>query len=109
MSRGMTGADSESGIPGPRGEILYKFIGENNIDRLVAYTKIFVNYFRSKDEITNSKPLPLKLLKNQPSLGEMSSPSRVALDKVGKVYAVADSANHRVLVLEQESNRVQVS
>ncbi|XP_018497756.2 NHL repeat-containing protein 2 [Galendromus occidentalis] len=97
-------------LMGPAGEVLYKFIGEKNVDRLIPYVKIFVEYYKSRNRITNSTPLPLRLMQGESSLTQLRSPGKIALDYTGDTsyYVVSDSANNRILVFDRFSNEVQL-
>ncbi|OQR71187.1 NHL repeat-containing protein 2-like [Tropilaelaps mercedesae] len=93
-------------LVGPNGEIVYKFIGEKNIDRLEAYVKIFVEYFKSKGQVNNLTRIPIKLLRDFSDLSKLCCPGKVAVNY--SYIAIADTSNHRLLICDKETTVVRI-
>ena len=85
-------------IVGPTGQFLYIMVGEGHRQRLLDFMEVAVNYFREKEEI-NDHSLPLKLEQLPPS--PLRFPGKMCVSRDGKTLVVADTGDHRILVMDR--------
>ncbi|XP_022662944.1 NHL repeat-containing protein 2-like isoform X1 [Varroa destructor] len=91
-------------LVGPNGEIIYKFIGEKNMSRFEAYVRIFIDYYCSRGQVTNSIKIPIKLFRESAESSKLCCPGKVAVNQL--FLAIADSSNHRVLICDKHTFNV---
>ncbi|XP_052873008.1 NHL repeat-containing protein 2 [Anopheles cruzii] len=89
-------------ILGPRANPLLVIMGEGNYEDLKLYIGSTLRYYREKGELLQHS-LPINLSQTAGLASNLKFPGKIARSEGGNdedLYAVSDSGNHRVLIIE---------
>ena len=93
-------------IISPDCQLLYYIIGEGHGVELQLFMDAAVQYYKDKGQL-NHAPITFDLgwkgASGSDGVGSLRYPGKVCLDDSGERLFVADSSNHRILVVERQS------
>ena len=94
-------------IIGPQCQLLYYIIGEGHGVELQLFMDVAVQYYKDKGQLSHS-PITFDLSwKDANSRSDsLYYPGKVCLDDNGERLFIADSSNHRILVVEKKSGQL---
>lgn len=83
---------------GPRGNLLFSVVGEENRDRLELFTAAALQHYGDRGQLRDHL-VGTKLYKDSLPPTILSFPGKVAVDASRKRMVIADTGHHRVLVV----------
>uniref|UniRef100_A0A182P8E0 Thioredoxin-like fold domain-containing protein n=1 Tax=Anopheles epiroticus TaxID=199890 RepID=A0A182P8E0_9DIPT len=94
-------------ILGPRANPLFVIMGEGNFEDLKLYVGSAIRFYREKGEILRHS-LPINLVSSGTIASNMKYPSKIACSAPNgtegsteeQLFAVSDSGNHRILIID---------
>lgn len=93
-------------ILGPNRRLLHYIIGEGHISELEVFIKTAVQFYKSHD-LLDGRPIGIALEKHKHTNEGLKFPGKIATNpSTGHIY-VADSSNHRVLIIKTDSGLVE--
>ena len=92
-------------IISPNCQLLYYIIGEGHGAELQLFMEAAVQYYNDKNQLSHD-PINFDLNWRKSAGGHhLWYPGKVCLDDRGERLFIADSSNHRILVVERKSGR----
>ncbi|XP_055621335.1 NHL repeat-containing protein 2 isoform X2 [Toxorhynchites rutilus septentrionalis] len=93
-------------ILGPRANPIFVVMGEGHFDDLKLYVSSALKFYKDKGAI-QSHALPINLTTNLVESSHLQFPGKIACisgpsDNDNPIYAISDSGNHRILVVNSE-------
>ncbi|KAL1388244.1 hypothetical protein pipiens_012687 [Culex pipiens pipiens] len=96
-------------ILGPRANPLFVIMGEGHFDDLKLYVSTAMKFYKDKGAILNHS-LPMNLASSQVETSHLQFPGKIACSyregisdgNDNPLYAISDSGNHRILVVNSE-------
>jgi hypothetical protein len=90
-------------IIGPKKQLLYYIIGEGHGEELQLFMDVAVQYYATGGGL-DTTPIPIGPAEVQGSQGKvLKYPGKVCFDSSGQRLFVADSSNHRILMVDWNS------
>ncbi|XP_074643748.1 NHL repeat-containing protein 2-like isoform X2 [Tubulanus polymorphus] len=90
-------------IVGPNFQPIFTIVGEGHKKTLFEYTRLVLDYFKSRDQIL-IKELPIKLESRRLTENneiQLSFPGDISCSDDGRLLAVSDSGNNRLLIVDR--------
>ena len=92
-------------IISPNCQLLYYIIGEGHGTELQLFMDAAVQYYKDKGQLSHD-PITFDLSWRASAGGHgLWYPGKVCLDDKGEMVFIADSSNHRILVVEKTSGQ----
>ncbi|XP_030629832.1 NHL repeat-containing protein 2 [Chanos chanos] len=83
---------------GPRGNLLFSLVGEGHRDRLFMFASVALRHYGEKG-LLKDHSIGIKLYKDALPTSGLRFPGKVTVDPRGTRLAIADTGNHRVLIV----------
>ncbi|XP_063289920.1 NHL repeat-containing protein 2 [Pelobates fuscus] len=94
-------------ILGPQGNLLFSLIGEGHKDKLFLFTAMAIKFYKDRGEL-NLERIPVKLYKDSLPPSLLLFPGKVTVDVSGDRLVVADTGNHRILILKKNGHILHI-
>lgn len=90
---------------GPESQLIYYIIGEGHGRELQMFVDVAVQYYKKCSRLS-SNLLPCgAMTREKLRSNELQYPGKVCMNNNGEKLFVADSSNHRILVVDTESSK----
>ncbi|XP_078499986.1 NHL repeat-containing protein 2 [Lissotriton helveticus] len=90
-------------ILGPHGNLLFSLVGEGNKEKLFLFTAVALTYYKDKGEIKEDR-VAIKPYRDSLPPSTLLFPGKVAVDESGDKLVIADTGNHRILVVQKNGH-----
>ncbi|KAJ1140331.1 hypothetical protein NDU88_006688 [Pleurodeles waltl] len=90
-------------ILGPHGNLLFSLVGEGNKEKLFLFTSVALRYYKDIGEIKEDK-IAIKLYRDSLPPSTLLFPGKVAVDESGDKLVIADTGNHRIVVVQKNGH-----
>ncbi|CAH2323141.1 NHL repeat-containing 2 [Pelobates cultripes] len=94
-------------ILGPQGNLLFSLIGEGHKDKLFLFTAMAIKFYKDRGEL-NLERIPVKLYKDSLPPSLLLFPGKVTVDVSGDRLVVADTGNHRILIVKKNGHILHI-